>query len=90
LVVTRPAHVVVELTGEHTTGMTVTDFSDRSGERNVEVGVTLGRTKFWDLRTGSIAAIGEPGGRGAEAASARRREIDALLRHTAVRRIDGQ
>jgi inosine/uridine nucleosidase len=56
----RRAHVDVELAGEHTTGMTVTDFSDRSGERNIDVGVTLDRTKFWDLMTGSLSTIGEP------------------------------
>jgi purine nucleosidase len=58
---TRPAHVVVELSGEHTTGMTVTDFTERSGPRDVVVGLVLDRTRFWDLMTASLVAIGDPG-----------------------------
>ena len=57
---TQPAHVAVELTGEHTTGMTVTDFSERSGARDIAVGMTLDRARFWDLVTSAIEAIGEP------------------------------
>jgi purine nucleosidase len=59
---TQPAHVVVELTGEHTTGMTVTDFSERSGARNVAVGMVLDRPRFWDLMTDSLTRIGDLGG----------------------------
>ena len=57
---TRPAHVAVELSGEHATGMTVTDFSERSGPRDVVVGMVLDRARFWDLMTASLVAIGEP------------------------------
>jgi len=56
---TQPAHVVVELTGEHTTGMTVTDFSERSGPRDVTVGMVLDRPRFWDLMTSALVAIGD-------------------------------
>ncbi len=54
---TRPAHVVVELTGEHTLGMTVTDFSERSGARNAVVGMTLDRSRFWDLMTAAFTSF---------------------------------
>ena len=60
LIETRPAHVEVELTGEHTTGMTVIDFGEGSGPRNRTVGVTLDRTRFWDLMVDSIAALPGP------------------------------
>lgn len=56
---TEPAHVVVELTGEHTTGMTVTDFTERSGAQNVAVGMLLDRPRFWDLMTAALVAIGD-------------------------------
>ena len=54
------AHVVVELTGEHTTGMTVTDFTERSGPRSTRVGLTLDRARFWELITDALVTIGEP------------------------------
>jgi purine nucleosidase len=57
---TRRAHVAVELTGAHTTGMTVIDFTERSGPRDTAVATTLDRNRFWELMTGSIEAIGEP------------------------------
>jgi purine nucleosidase len=57
---TSPAHVAVELTGEHTIGMTVTDFSERSGPRDTVVGMVLDRPRFWDLMTASLVAIGDP------------------------------
>lgn len=57
---TQPAHVVVELTGEHTTGMTVTDFSERSGPRTSTVGLVLDRPRFWGLMTDALLAIGDP------------------------------
>ncbi len=58
---TRPAHVEVELTGRFTTGMTVIDFTERSGPRDVSVAIDLDRGRFWELMTGALAAIGEPG-----------------------------
>jgi purine nucleosidase len=64
LIETRPAHVEVELAGRHTTGMTVTDFSEGSGPRTVTVGVTLDRSRFWDLMVASIAALAEAGDAG--------------------------
>jgi purine nucleosidase len=54
------AHVVVELTGEHTTGMTVTDFTERSGARRTRVGLKLDQTRFWDLLTEALITIGDP------------------------------
>ena len=58
---TRPAHVEVELTGQFTSGMTVIDFSERSGPRDVAVAIQLDRARFWDLMTGALVAIGDPG-----------------------------
>ncbi len=55
---TRPAHVSVELTGQHTTGMTVVDFSERSGPRDTAVGMVLDRSRFWDLMAGALETIG--------------------------------
>ena len=57
---TRPARVVVELTGEHTTGMTVIDFSEHGGPRTSTVGLVLDRPRFWDLMTDALLAIGDP------------------------------
>jgi purine nucleosidase len=55
---TQPAHVDVELTGAHTTGMTVTDFSEGSGPRDITVGMVLDRPRFWELMTSALVAIG--------------------------------
>lgn len=47
---TRRAFVTVELRGEWTRGMTVTDFGDVLGRpHNTSVGIDLDRTRFWDL-----------------------------------------
>jgi purine nucleosidase len=54
---TRPARVEVELTGTHTTGMTVIDFSEAGGTQRTTVAMTLDRPRFWDLMTASLAAI---------------------------------
>ncbi|MFH5821755.1 nucleoside hydrolase [Georgenia sp. AZ-5] len=54
----RQAHVDVELRGEHTTGMTVTDFAGRDG-RALEhlVATELDVPRFWDLVVGGIAEL---------------------------------
>ena len=57
---TRTGHLAVELTGEHTTGMTVVDFTERSGPRDAVIGITLDRARFWDLMTTAIQTIGDP------------------------------
>jgi purine nucleosidase len=59
VIVTRPAHVDVELTGTHTLGMTVTDFAGRGGiALDHRVAVTLDRDRFWDMVVAALAAIG--------------------------------
>ncbi len=58
---TRPAHVDVELTGTHTTGMTVTDFQGRDGATlDTQVAIELDTERFWDLVVGAVVAIGDP------------------------------
>jgi purine nucleosidase len=54
----RPAHVAVELRGEHTTGMTVTDFAGRGGQRLEHLVATeLDVARFWDLVLGAVARL---------------------------------
>lgn len=58
VLVTKPAHVVVELTGTHTTGMTVTDFWGRGGvPLRTQVATELNREKFWNLVVDAISRI---------------------------------
>lgn len=59
VMVVQPAHVVVELAGTYTAGMTVTDFFGRGGvPRRTLVATELDRTKFWNLVVDAIAAVG--------------------------------
>lgn len=59
VMVVQPAHVVVELAGTYTAGMTVTDFFGRDGvPRRTLVATELDRTKFWNLVVDAIAAVG--------------------------------
>jgi len=59
VLVTKPANVVVELTGTYTTGMTVTDFWGRGGvPLRTQVATELDRTKFWNLVVDAIEAVG--------------------------------
>lgn len=54
----RPAHVDVELRGEHTTGMTVTDFAGRDGRaREHLVAWELDRPRFWDVVLGAVGRL---------------------------------
>ncbi|GAA1647288.1 nucleoside hydrolase [Georgenia ruanii] len=58
LVRVRPAHVAVELRGEHTTGMTVTDFAGRAGqELDHLVATDLDVHRFWDLVLGAVGRL---------------------------------
>ncbi len=58
VVTLRPAHVEIERTGTHTTGMTVTDFAGRGAVAlDHRVGVGLNRDLFWDMMIAAIAAI---------------------------------
>jgi purine nucleosidase len=58
VVATRPAHVEIELTGTHTTGMTVTDFVGRGGRPlDTEVAVDLDHARFWDLVVDAVARL---------------------------------
>lgn len=57
----RPAHVLIELAGTHTTGMTVTDFVGRGGVAlRHRVAIDLDRDRFWDMVFAAIAAIDGP------------------------------
>lgn len=63
VVAVRDAHVVVELAGTHTAGMTVADFRSptRSGAaHNAAVATELDRDRFWDLVVDALEAIGDP------------------------------
>lgn len=53
----RPANVQVELTGTHTTGMTVADFRGRSGPLRHEVAVSIDAGRFWDLMIGALGRL---------------------------------
>ncbi|UNX54588.1 nucleoside hydrolase [Georgenia sp. TF02-10] len=54
----RPAHVAVELRGEHTRGMTVTDFVGRDGqELDHRVATELDVDRFWDLVLGAVGNL---------------------------------
>lgn len=54
------AFVAVELKGQHTYGMTVTDFRCRDGAANAFVPKVLDTERFWTMLVNSIAGIGEP------------------------------
>lgn len=59
ILTTKPAHVVVELTGTYTSGMTVTDFWGRGGvPLRTLVATELDRDKFWNLVVDAIANVG--------------------------------
>jgi purine nucleosidase len=59
LLTTEDAYVGVELKGELTYGMTVTDFRDAYGRaHNTQVATKLDVDGFWDLVVDAIAAIG--------------------------------
>jgi purine nucleosidase len=54
----RPAHVDVELHGQHTRGMTVTDLRGRDGrELDHVVATDLDVPKFWEMVTGAVARL---------------------------------
>ena len=55
------AFVAIETRGELTSGMTVTDFSGRLGQKNVQVATRLDVDKFWNLMVDAIERIGAPG-----------------------------
>ena len=55
-----PARVQVELAGQFTSGMTVTDFSGRLGPTNAQVATKLDVDRFWDLMVDAIERIGAP------------------------------
>jgi purine nucleosidase len=52
------AHVAVETRGEFTSGMTVTDFAGRLGQKNVHVATKLDVDRFWNLMVDAIERIG--------------------------------
>ncbi len=53
----QTAHVVVELKGEHTYGMTVTDFRGRSGAANTNVPQELDADRFWSMLVHSLERV---------------------------------
>jgi purine nucleosidase len=55
------AFVAIETRGEFSSGMTVTDFSGRLGQKNVQVATRLDVDKFWNLMVDAIERIGAPG-----------------------------
>jgi purine nucleosidase len=55
------AFVAIEIRGEFSSGMTVTDFSGRLGQKNVQVATRLDVDKFWNLMVDAIERIGAPG-----------------------------
>jgi purine nucleosidase len=57
------AFVAIETQGTFTSGMTVTDFSGRLGEKNAQVATTLNVDRFWDLMVDAVGRIGAPAGR---------------------------
>jgi inosine-uridine nucleoside N-ribohydrolase len=54
------ALVTIETRGEFTSGMTVTDFSGRLGQKNARVATKLDVDRFWDLMVDAIGRIGAP------------------------------
>ena len=54
------AFVAIETQGQFTSGMTVTDFSGRRGQKNAQVATNLDVVRFWDLMVDAIARIGSP------------------------------
>ncbi|MBA8827370.1 purine nucleosidase [Saccharopolyspora lacisalsi] len=57
LFTTVPARVDVETGGRFTSGMTVTDFEDGSGEHNAVVATGLVQDAFWDLVVDSFRCV---------------------------------
>jgi purine nucleosidase len=55
------AHVAIETRGEFSSGMTVTDFSGRLGQKNVQVATRLDVDRFWNLMVGAIERVGASG-----------------------------
>lgn len=55
------AFVAIETRGEFSSGMTVTDFSGRLGQKNVQVATRLDVDRFWNLMVDAIGRIGAPG-----------------------------
>lgn len=55
---TRPAHVVIETCGTHTSGMTVVEFVTDGGDSRQHVGISLRRDAFFDLLVGAIVTLG--------------------------------
>jgi purine nucleosidase len=58
LMTERPAYVAVELRGEHTYGMTVTDFKCRDRQANTSVPTTLDSERFWSLTIDALERVG--------------------------------
>ena len=54
------AFVAIETQGQLTSGMTVTDFSGRLGQKNAQVATTLDVDRFWDLMVDAVGRIGAP------------------------------
>lgn len=57
LMTAQEAHVVVELRGEHTYGMTVTDFRCRNGTANTTVPQRLEVDRFWSMLVDSLERV---------------------------------
>jgi purine nucleosidase len=55
------AYVAVELKGQHSYGMTVTDFRGREGEPNAFVPKVLDAERFWTMLVDSIGRVGRIG-----------------------------
>ena len=55
------AHVAIETRGEFTSGMTVTDFSGRLGQKKVQIATKLDVDRFWNLMVDAIERIGASG-----------------------------
>jgi purine nucleosidase len=54
------AFVAIEIRGEFSSGMTVTDFSGRLGRKSVQVATRLDVDRFWNLMVDAIERIGAP------------------------------
>lgn len=62
LVQSERAHVAIELRGEHTYGMTVTDFRCRNLAANTEVPRELDPDRFWSTLVDSLSRVGSVAG----------------------------
>jgi purine nucleosidase len=60
-----PARVQVEVTGQFTAGMTVTDFGfpGEVGSENAQVAMRIDADKFWDVTLGTYARVADAIGR---------------------------